>query len=84
MKKKKKEPNSVTTNLNILINKDFCAYPQSRTKNTFKALETQLKPDEFKTLKALYSQIDTENPDTDYDDFTAYVKNLIRKYAKNK
>ena len=91
VKKKKKEPNGVVSNLNMLINKGFCAYTQSRLKNVLKALESQLEPDEYEELKKLYAEIDVENPDAypvvdgvsyAHEDFAAYVKKLIRKYAK--
>lgn len=81
--KKKKEPNSVVSNLNIVSAKGFCAYSQSRLKNVFKALEGQLEAEEFEKLSNLYACIDAENPDSlEYEEFASYAKTLIHKYAK--
>ena len=83
VKKKKKEPNSVVSNLNIVSARGFCAYSQSRLKNVFKALKEQLEAEEFEKLSNLYSYIDAENPDSlEYEEFVSYAKILIRKYAK--
>lgn len=91
VKKKKKEPNSVMTNLNILVNKGFCAQTQSRVKNIFKALKDQLEPEEYEELQKLYVRIDADNPDSvdpanggtyDHEVFAKYAKSLMHKYAK--
>ena len=91
VKKKKKEPNSVMTNLNILVNKGFCAQTQSRVKNIFKALKEQLEPEEYEELQKLYVRIDADNPDAlppikgeayNHDAFAKYAKSLMHKYAK--
>ena len=91
MKKKKKEPNGVLSNLNIILGKGFCAYTQSRVKNVFKALKDQLEPDEYAKLSELYVRIDADNPDStapmdgfspEHEEFAKYVKSLMHKYAK--
>lgn len=86
-KKQKKEPNSVMSNLNILIDKDFCAYAKSRIKNIFKVLKMQLEPEEFAKLEESYAKINNSATmlsanEADYEAFTNYVKSLTRKYAK--
>lgn len=87
IKKKKKEPSGVVSNLNMLIDNEFCAYKKSRLKNVLDKLKTQLEPDEHEKLKELYVEIEAGNADicaddSLYEDFAAYVKKLIRKYAK--
>lgn len=88
VKKKKKEPKTVTSNLNMFINKEFHSYPQSRVKNILKALETQLEPSEHEKLNELYEQMHAEDSnayqtadDVSSENFTVYVKKLIHKYA---
>lgn len=90
-KKQKKEPNSVMTNLNILVNKGFCAQKQSRVKNVFKALKEQLEQEEYDKLQELYVTDDVNSPDSvpqvdgtsdACKDFEKYIKSLMHKYAK--
>lgn len=91
VKKKKKEPNGVLSNLNILVDNGFCKYTQSRVKNIFKALKEQLETDEYEKLYELYVQIDADNPDSvppvdgespNHAEFAKYAKSLMHKYAK--
>lgn len=89
VKKKKKEPSSATSNLNMLIGKRFNTYSKSRIKNIFKSLSEQLETEDFDKLKELYEVIEVDNPDayiqTDeltkgQAKFESYVKKLMRKY----
>lgn len=86
---KKKEPNSVMTNLNLLINSESCRQPQSRIKNIFKSLKEQLTEDEYQKLFELYSDMNSDDPDLndsaeEYGLFSNYVKALTRTYSKKK